>query len=241
MKQKKIQHTYPYRSLFIILIFVIASSILAWRAVYLQIFNKDFLRNQGDNRALRVVKIPAHRGMITDRNNEPLAISTPVDSIWVKPKQVLQNPNVIPVLASKLGLDPEGLSQTLTDRFEREFVYLKRHVSPNLAREINELEILGVNLQKEFKRYYPAGEVTAHLLGFTNIDDTGQEGIELAYDQWLKGIPGTKRVLQDRLGRVISDVESITPSNPGKTLVLSIDRRVQYLAYRELAAAVQYY
>ncbi len=136
---------------------------------------------------------------------------------------------------------PKRLYRCFNERITREFVYLKRHVSPELAKQINELDIFGVNLQKEFKRYYPAAEVAAHLIGFTNVDDSGQEGLELAYDDWLRGIPGEKRVLKDRLGRVIRDVESITPTDPGNALELSVDRRVQYLAYRELAAAVSRY
>jgi len=232
---------YPFRRGLIVSLFVIASCLLIWRAFHLQILNKDFLRNHGDARALRVVKIPAHRGMITDRNNEPLAISTPVDSIWAIPKQVLENPGQIPQLASAVGMEPDLLMQILKERIGREFVYLKRHVSPDQAETVNELGIYGIYLQREFKRYYPSGEVTAHMVGFTNVDDTGQEGIELAFDHWLKGVPGEKRVLKDRLGRVVSDIESIQSSSPGKDLALSIDRRVQYLAYRELATAVEYY
>jgi len=219
--------------------FIITASLLVWRAFYLQILNTDFLRNHGDARSLRVVKIPAHRGMITDRNNEPLAISTPVDSIWAIPKQLMDNPQSIPALADVIDMDPGALTQMLKERIGREFVYLKRHVTPDLAQAVSKLGIYGVYLQQEFKRYYPAGEVTSHLIGFTNVDDTGQEGIELAYDSWLKGVAGEKKVLKDRLGRVVRDVESIQPANPGKTLALSIDRRVQYLAYRELAAAVR--
>jgi cell division protein FtsI (penicillin-binding protein 3) len=241
MKQNKTINLYPYRRALLVFMFVIVSSMLSWRAVYLQVLNNEFLRNHGDARAIRVVKDPAHRGMITDRNGEPLAISTPVDSIWAVPKQLLESSNKIPLLASKLGMDSGALLEMLNERINREFVYLKRHVSPDLAKEINDLDIYGVNLQQEFKRYYPAGEVAAHLLGFTNVDDSGQEGLELAYDEWLKGIPGEKRVLKDRLGRIISDVESISPAQPGKNLELSIDRRVQYLAYRELAAAVSRY
>lgn len=219
--------------------FIITASLLVWRAFYLQILNKDFLRNHGDARALRVVKIPAHRGMIADRNNEPLAISTPVDSIWAIPKQILENQQSISALADVIDMDPGALRQMLKERIGREFVYLKRHVTPDLAQAVSNLGIYGVYLQQEFKRYYPAGEVTSHLIGFTNVDDTGQEGLELAYDGWLKGVAGEKKVLKDRLGRIVRDVESIQPANPGKTLVLSIDRRVQYLAYRELAAAVR--
>ena len=241
MNKQESQKIYPYRRTLIVLVFIIASFMLIWRAIYLQIQNNDFLRNHGDARSLRVVKIPAHRGMITDRNNEPFAISTPVDSIWANPKQVLENPAAIQPLAIKLGMDAESLTNMLQERIGREFVYLKRHVTPDLAREIYDLEIYGVNLQQEFKRYYPGGEVTAHLVGFTNVDDTGQEGLELAYDHWLEGKPGEKRVLKDRLGRTVRDIESIKPPNPGRTLTLSIDRRVQYLAYRELATTVKYY
>jgi cell division protein FtsI (penicillin-binding protein 3) len=241
MKKKDTFQSYPYRRSLIVFMFVTAASVLIWRAYYLQILNNEFLLNQGNARSLRVVTIPAHRGMITDRNNEPLAISTPIDSIWAMPKQVLENPQLIPVLAKKLGMDAFSLMEMLNDRIDREFVYLKRHVSPDLVKEIEDLEIVGINFQQEFKRYYPAGEVTAHLVGFNNIDDTGQEGIELAFEEWLKGIPGEKRVLKDRLGRIIRDVESIKSSSPGKNLKLSIDRRVQYLAYRELATAVNYY
>lgn len=239
MKQQETTIIYPFRRRLIVTFFIISSGLLLWRAFYLQILNKDYLRNQGDERSLRVVKIPAHRGMITDRNSEPLAISTPVDSIWAIPKQVMTNPESIPALARLIDMEPDALRQMLKERIGREFVYLKRHVSPDQAQAVSDLGIYGIYLQQEFKRYYPAGEVTAHLIGFTNVDDTGQEGIELAYDSWLKGVPGEKRVLKDRLGRVVKEVESILPSNPGRTLALSIDRRVQYLAYRELAAAVR--
>lgn len=239
MKKQDNVTIYPFRRKLIVLFFVCVSGLLVWRAVYLQILNKDFLRSEGESRSLRVVKIPAHRGMITDRNNEPLAISTPVDSIWAIPKQVLDAPESIPVLASALGVDPDALTQMLRERIGREFVYIKRHLSPDQARQIIELGIGGVYQQQEFKRFYPAADVTAHLVGFTNVDDTGQEGIELAYENWLKGVPGEKKVLKDRLGRVVRDVESISPASPGKTLALSIDKRVQYLAYRELATAVR--
>jgi len=239
VKQNESSIIYPFRRKLIITFFVVVSGLLTWRAFHLQILNRAYLRGQGDERALRVVKIPAHRGMITDRNNEPLAISTPVESIWAIPKQVLTTPESIPSLAKMLDVEPAVLTQTLKERSGREFFYLKRHVSPDQAQAIMNLGVNGVYQQQEFKRYYPAGEVIAQLIGFTNIDDTGQEGVELAYENWLKGVPGEKQVLKDRLGRVVKDVESIKPSNPGKTLALSIDKRVQYLAYRELASAVR--
>lgn len=241
MKKEMKQSIYPFRRKFILLFFVSVSVLLVWRAAFLHIVDKDFLQDHGDARSLRVVSIPAHRGMITDRNNEPLAISTPVDSIWAIPRQVLEHPEDIPVLANLLDMSTEHLLEMLNDRIDRQFVYLKRHISPDLTNQISSLEILGVHLQQEFKRFYPAGEITAHLVGFTNVDDTGQEGLELAYDHWLKGEAGEKRVLRDRLGRAVRDIESLSESSPGRNLVLSIDRRVQYLAYRELAAAVKYY
>lgn len=234
---------YPFRNRtwLLVTIFITVTGLLLWRAFYLQILNNDFLRNHGDARSLRTVTIPAHRGMITDRHNEPLAISTPVDSIWVTPREVLQEEEKLPQLAALLEIPAGELQQILRDRKSREFLYLMRHISPQLAERVNELAMRGVNLQREYKRYYPAGEVASHLVGFTNVDDSGQEGVELAFDHWLRGEPGEKRVLQDRLGRVVQDVESIRPASPGRDLHLSIDRRVQYLAYRELKSAVRHY
>jgi len=239
MNETKSLITYPARRWMLIFIFIITALLLVWRAVYLQVQNKDFLRNHGDARSLRVVTIPAHRGVITDRNNESLAISTPVDSIWANPKRALKNLDSLGELAQFLKLDSDSLIQTLQERSNREFVYLKRHISPDQALAVSALDVDGINLQREYKRYYPAGDVAAHLIGFTNIDDSGQEGIELAYDQWLKGVPGEKRVLKDRLGRTVQNIESLQSSSPGRSLALSIDRRVQYLAYRELKRAIE--
>jgi cell division protein FtsI (penicillin-binding protein 3) len=212
--------------------------VLAWRVVDLHVFHKDFLQDQGDARYLRVVPISAHRGMITDRHGEPLAVSTPVDSVWVQPTAFSSASSEWPKLAKLLKLDLARLKRTISQRQDREFVYLKRHISPDLAKQVMALELPGVNLQREYHRYYPAGEVTAHVLGFTNIDDRGQEGLELAYDEWLKGVPGSQQVLRDRLGRVVRYVEQIRKSEPGRDLSLSLDRRLQYLAYRELKRAV---
>jgi len=237
--QKDISIIYPARRSLVVLFFAVLSCALIWRAFYLQVSNKEFLRTHGDARSLRVVNIPVKRGMITDRNNEPLAISTPVDSVWAVPARVLENPESVPLLADALSMETESLGMFLRERTGREFVYLRRQVSPDQARAVNDLEIYGVYLQREFKRYYPASEIASHLIGFTNIDDSGQEGLELAYDHWLKGTPGTKRVLKDRLGRIVRDVESIQAPVPGRDLALSIDRRIQYLAYRELSAAVK--
>lgn len=215
-----------------------ATLMLVWRVVDLHVFHKDFLQNQGDARYLRVVPIPAHRGMIVDRHGEPLAISTPVDSVWVQPAAFSSAQSEWPKLAKLLKLDLAHIQRTVTQREDKEFVYLKRHISPDLAKRVLALELPGVNLQREYHRYYPAGEVVAHVLGFSNVDDRGQEGLELAYDDWLKGVPGSQRVLKDRLGRVVRHVEQIRKPVPGRDLTLSLDRRLQYLAYRELKKAV---
>ncbi|MBK1672544.1 cell division protein [Ectothiorhodospira shaposhnikovii] len=220
--------------------FVLAFVAVLARAVDLQVLQQDFLQGQGDARHLRVVSLPAHRGMILDRHGEPMAVSTPVDSVWANPRETLQYPDhQLLDLARLLDMNPRELHQRLLERAEREFVYLRRHVTPDVGRQVMAMGIPGVALQREYRRYYPMGEVSAHVLGFTNIDDRGQEGLELAYNTWLTGEPGAKRVVRDRLGRVIRDVENIRPARPGQDLVLTIDQRLQYLAYRELKAAVQ--
>jgi cell division protein FtsI (penicillin-binding protein 3) len=216
----------------------LATASILIRALYLQVFHKDFLQEQGNERYLRVLEIPAHRGMILDRNSEPLAVSSPVDSVWAQPQLLLQYRDRLPALARLLDMPTAQLEQKIVLRQEREFVYLKRHLAPSVAQRVMGLGLPGVYLQREYRRYYPTAEVTSHLLGFTDIDDRGQEGLELAFNDWLQGVPGRKRVVKDRLGRIIEDVESLRVPQPGKQLVLSIDRRIQYLAYRALKAAV---
>jgi cell division protein FtsI (penicillin-binding protein 3) len=215
-----------------------AMATLIMRAVHLQTYEREFLRGEGMARHLRVVSIPAHRGMITDRNGEALAISSPINSVWANPKEVLRAKVPLANLAKVLGLNERWLSQRLEQRSSRSFLYLKRHIDPELAQRVMKLKMPGINLQREYHRYYPMGEVTAHLLGFTDIDDRGQEGVELVFDHWLRGESGEKRVIKDRLGCVVEDVERIRAARPGKELRLSLDRRIQYLAYRELKAAV---
>jgi cell division protein FtsI (penicillin-binding protein 3) len=217
---------------------VLASSLVA-RAVYLQVLDKDFLNQQADTRHLRTEKITAHRGTITDRNGEPLAISTPVDSIWVNPKQFAPAVDNVPKLARALGVDSQNLMRRITRSMDKEFLYLKRHLNPDRAAEVLALELPGINVQREYRRYYPASEVTGHLVGFTDIDDAGQEGLELAFNHWLAGESGAKRVLKDRLGRSIENVASIRPPHHGKDLHTSIDLRLQYLSYRTLKAAIK--
>ena len=241
MKIRTVQAEYPIRRWLVLSVFLCGTVVLSSRAVYLQLLNNDFLKEHGDARSIRVVDIPSHRGVIVDRNGEQLAMSTPVDSIWVTPRKVFEDVDRFPELAEAMGLTVKELHETLRDRMNRDFIYLKRHANPALVKKVQELGIRGVSTQREYKRYYPAAEVASHIIGFTNIDDQGQEGLELAYDNWLSGKTGKKRVLKDRLNRIVENIESIEPSEPGKELKLSIDRRIQYLAYRELAAAVKYH
>ena len=217
---------------------LIASSLVA-RAIHLQVLDKEFLNQQADTRHLRTEIISAHRGTILDRNGEPLAISTPVDSIWVNPKEFASAVDKVPELAKALQLKPEILMRRITRSMSKEFLYLKRHLNPSDAQRVMAMKLPGINVQREYRRYYPASEVTGHLVGFTDIDDQGQEGLELAMNHWLEGEPGAKRVLKDRLGRSIENVESIRPPHHGKDLRTSIDLRLQYLAYRTLKAAVK--
>ncbi|MBS0421922.1 MAG: penicillin-binding protein 2 [Proteobacteria bacterium] len=212
---------------------------LIYRAVSLQLVDHTFLAKEGDARVSRVATIAAHRGTITDRYGEPLAVSTPVDSIWVNPKELALATDQIPRLASALKQDRQELERRIASNLDRSFLYLARGRQPSEAEQIKALGIPGVYLSREYRRYYPSGEVAGHILGFTNVDDAGQEGLELAFDHWLAGEDGAKRVIQDRYGRIVQDVESIRPVRPGRDLVLSIDLRIQYLAYRELKAAIR--
>lgn len=228
-----------WRSHFVFAMFVLFALVLSARAVDLQVLDNGFLSQQGEARYLRTEKIAAHRGRITDRNGEPIAVSTPVDSVWANPQQLSAASQRLPELARALERDTDSLRRQLAKHTDREFTYLRRHMRPALASKVLALQIRGVYAMREYRRYYPAGEVAAHLVGFTDIDDNGQEGTELAFDHWLAGAPGAKRVLKDRLGRSVQDVESIAPPRPGRDLALSIDLRIQYLAYRELLAAIQ--
>lgn len=216
----------------------LAGLALGLRAVQLQVFEKAFLLEQAAARHVRVARVSAHRGAITDRHGEVLAVSTPVDSIWANPRELAGAPDRIPALAAALELDAAELARRVARNAGREFMYLRRHMNPADAARVAALEIPGVDRLREYRRYYPAGEVVAHLIGFTDVDDHGQEGLELAFDQWLAGRPGRKKVLKDRLGRVIEDLEALEEPRPGRDLRSAIDLRIQYLAYRELKAAV---
>jgi len=239
VKQETPVKTYAARRWAVLGILAAGAGLLVWRAMDLTLTHKDFLQEQGDARYLRVVTMPAHRGMILDRNGEPLAVSTPVDSVWADPSELAAQRDRWPALAKLLGMKAEQVHRLVAGRMDREFVYLKRHVHPELASRVRALGITGLGLRREYRRYYPTGEVAAHMVGFTNVDDVGQEGIELAYEDWLHGTPGSKRVVRDRLGQIVEDVESIRAPQAGRDLDLSLDRRIQYLAYRELKAAVK--
>jgi cell division protein FtsI (penicillin-binding protein 3) len=223
----------------VLVLFVLAAIGLAARAVDLQVLDDGFLEGQGDARYTRVAKLSAHRGSILDRHGEPLAVSTPVDSVWANPRELTRAADRLPELAEALNRDVQWLTRRVTSNLDREFIYLMRHMRPSDAAQVEQLGLPGVYLLREYRRYYPAGEVTGHLIGFTSIDDVGQEGLELAFDHSLGGEPGAKRVIQDRLGRTVEDIESISAPRPGADLVSSVDLRIQYLAYRELKAAVQ--
>jgi len=217
----------------------LAAVALFGRSVQLQVLDRQFLAEQGDMRHARVATMPAHRGAVLDRFGEPLAVSSPVDTVWVNPPEFAQAGEGIAQLARALKRDRQWLAQRVTSNLDRQFLYVARHMDPADAAKVRTLGIPGVYLLREYRRYYPNGEVTGHLLGFTNLDEAGQEGLELAYDQSLAGVDGQKRVIQDGHGRVVQDVESIRAPRPGEDLHASIDLRIQYLAYRELKAAIR--
>jgi len=232
------QRRFGRRMGFVAVTFVLMAVALGARAVKLQFVDQDFFQRQGDARQMRVVDVAAHRGTITDRRGEPLAVSSPVDSVWVNPRELRNPRGEIPQLAKLVGRDPDWVLRAISSQTDREFLYLRRHLPPEQAAAVMALGIPGVHLQREYRRFYPAGEVTAHLVGFTNIDDIGQEGLELAFNDWLEGTPGAKRVIKDRKGRTVEEIELVTKPEPGKDLALTIDRRLQYLAYRELKRTV---
>jgi len=219
-------------------VFLLVVATLAWRLVDLHVIDQEFLSQQGDVRTIRVERIDAHRGVVTDRYGESLAVSTPVQTVWANPSEVAADDPRLTAVARQLGLREGEFRARLRKYADREFIYLRRKVQPELARQVMDVGTPGIYSRQEYRRYYPAGEVTSHLVGFTNIDEFGQEGIELAYNDWLSGERGKKRVLKDNRGRVIKDLTLIRDAKPGKSLALSIDLRLQYLAYRELKAVV---
>ncbi|WED43816.1 peptidoglycan D,D-transpeptidase FtsI family protein [Legionella cardiaca] len=214
--------------------FIVLLGALLWRMLDLTVLHRQFLQGQGDARSIRTVDIPAYRGMITDRQGTPLAVSTPVQSVWLNPQVFSPNAKQLAELSQLVGVPAKTLLARVKRASAREFLYLSRQLPPMIAKKIEQLKIPGVNFQQEFKRYYPAGDSTAQLLGFTNIDDIGIEGLELAYQDWLMGANGKKRILKDRMGQIIEELGVLKEPRPGHELVLSIDSRIQYLAYHEL-------
>lgn len=216
---------------------------VVWSAFERQVIDTEFLRNEGERRYLRVREIPARRGMILDRNAEPLAVSTPVATVWGNPRRLVGEPEAVRDLAKALEIEESKLMAKLEDRRERAFIYLKRRIAPEqtfaVERVIEEYKLHDLGLESEYRRFYPSGEMFGHVIGFTNVDDRGIEGMELAFDAWLRAEPGKRRVIQDGRRRLVAEVERINPPRHGKDLTLSIDRRLQFLAYRELKRAVQ--
>jgi len=228
-----------WRSRFVLVMIIAGFVTLVGRAFYLQAVQTDFLQAKGEARYGRMLDLPASRGSVFDRNGKALAISTPVESIWVTPDDLDEVTDAkVRALAQALGLPTEEIRQKIA-RKDRQFVYLKRQISPEQAARVMALGIPGVFQQREFRRYYPAGDVMAHVVGFTGIEDNGQEGIELAEDARLAGTPGSRKVIKDRKGRVVEDVESMRAPKDGEPVTLSIDERLQFLAHRELKAAVE--
>lgn len=215
-----------------------AFAALSMRAIYLQAWHNDFLNEEGEKRVLRVAPIQAYRGVISDRRGEPVAVSTPVETLWINPKQAHPTPAEIQTLANVLERDPAEIARLFADK-RRGFVYLERLLEPPKAQQIMALKMEGVYSKPEYRRYYPAGEVMAHVLGMTNLDDRGQEGLELAFQSWLAGEAGAQKVVRDRLGNVVEVLERVKPPKPGRDLVLSLNQHIQYLAYRELTEAVE--
>jgi len=238
MKNKNNKPQYQFRRMIVLSVFALLISGLFYRALDMQVLNQAFFQQQGDARHIRTVPISAHRGDIYDRNGEPLAISTPVDSVWINPKEFTGFQKVSS-LAKVLNLNSVHLKNKIQKHAAKEFIYIRRQVSPDVGVKVAELGLKGVYLRREYKRYYPTGEVASHVLGFANVDDQGQEGLELAYDDWLTGEAGAKKVIRDRKGQVVDDVERIRPAQPGQSIHLSIDRRIQYLAYSALKASVK--
>ncbi len=231
---------YALRHYFVISVLLGLMGALVARALYLQIVEKDFLSSQGVQRQIRMIETPAYRGTIMDRFGTPLAISTPVDSVWVNPGEILRNLPALKQVVKKLKLDYPATVTLLKRKADREFVYLKRQLEPGLARQVAD-GVEGVYLQREYHRYYPAGEVVSHLVGFTDIDDRGQEGLELVYEDWLKAQPGKRRVIRNRKGAVVEEIAQVKRARSGNDLTSSIDMRLQYIAYRSLARAIKYH
>lgn len=227
-----------WRAWFVLGVFAVFAGALGWRAFDLQVMDQAFLTHQGDMRHLRTVSVPANRGAIVDRNGQPLALSAPTESVWAVPAAALAAPDKLPALAEQLDMSTKELRTRLSKYKGRQFLYLRRQLSPFDAQKVMDVDAPGIFLQREYKRYYPAGEAAAQLVGLTNIDDQGQSGLELARNDYLRGMPGERRVIKDGRGRVVDDLNEFKPPKPGHDLRLTIDSRLQYLAYRNIKEAV---
>ena len=222
-------------------VFALLGTGLLLRAVQLQAIEHEFYLEEGHARQLRTVEIPAHRGRLTDRHGEPLAISTPIQTITAEPLKLVDQPGAVAEIARLLGLDGDALLARVERGASRgsQFMYIKRHVQPGIVERVMELAVAGVSLRREYRRYFPSGPATAHLVGFTDIDDNGSEGLEMAYDSWLRGTPGQRRVVRDIRGREITELDVLEPAQPGRDLRLSVDEQLQYLSKRALAESVR--
>ncbi len=239
-RTKKLRKNWTRRRHEVLLLFFVMASCLVVRAVYLQVFDHEFYRDEGDMRQQRVVSIPANRGNLLDRHGEALAVSTPIQSVWGDPRSLVEQPAAMREVASLLELDPANLQKRINtaDAQGKEFIYIKRHVTPDVATNVMDLRVSDLSTQREFRRYYPSGQAASHIVGFTDIDDVGREGLELAYDDWLKGTPGLRRVIRDLNGREIASMDIVEPAVPGKELRLSIDKQLQYFTNSVLRDAV---
>lgn len=226
-----------WRSRIVLMALLGCSAALVGRSLYLQGINNEFLKAKGESRYARVLEVPATRGRITDRHGDMLAVSSPVRSVWAIPGDATLEPGDARRLAKLLEIDTAELDAKLAGG--RDFVYLKRQLAPDVADQISALKLPGIHQQREYRRFYPGGEVMSHMLGFTSMEDRGQEGIELAFENLLAGQPGSRRVIKDRRGQVVEDVESIRPPRDGQDVVLAMDGKVQYLAYSALREAIQ--
>ena len=226
-----------WRSRLLQFAFFFSFAVLAGRAVYLQGLHNDFLQAKGESRYGRVIEISANRGRITDRHGEVLAVSTPVKSIWAIPDEAKLDAAQLGKLAALLDMPPQEIRKRIQES-GRDFAYVKRQIPPEVAERVAELRIPGLFQNREYRRYYPGGEVMAHVLGFTGAEDAGQEGVELAFQSHLAGKPGSRRVIRDRLGQIVEDVEGIRAAQEGRDLRLALDARVQSLAFSQLKTAV---
>ena len=232
-------YNYRWRVKLLQLLFIAAGLIICLRIIDLQVINRTFLQSEGNKRTIRHESLPAYRGVIVDRHGKILAVSTPVVTIWANPQDLIKDLGRLDELSDALGVDKNQMTSRVKQNVSREFMYLKRQITPEQGNRVKALKIPAIHFLNEQRRYYPMGEVTAHLVGITGIDNQGQEGLELSYDNWLTGTMGTQKLLKDRRGRLAREAKLVKSVQPGKKLILSIDSRLQYMAYRELQAAVE--